>query len=295
MNKLRSLLCFTLTFALILFCVSACAKEETETTAPVTDPPLTSPNGDPIPVYSDVSLSKLDPSLFTLLDNGRYVYADSSVHTSAGIDVSTFQGDVDWAAVKADGIDFVMLRVGYRGYGAEGKLGEDERFQANYAAAAAAGLKIGVYFFSQAVTPAEAKEEAEFVLQRIKGLKLDYPIAYDWEAIDYDQARTDGMSSAEISACAAAFCDRIAKERYDVLIYFNRELGYFNYDLSIVKDYHFWLAEYLEKPSFVYDYKMWQYTRNGKVAGIEGNVDLNICVYQYGGSADARAYTRKGE
>ena len=266
----------------VLFCCTAC-KYRKALPAPTEETKLTNAYGNEIPVYSDVSLSDLDPALFIRNENGRFTYADPTVRSYTGVDVSTFQGEIDWDAVQADGIDFAMLRVGYRGYGPEGKLGDDDRFAENYKAAAAAGLKVGVYFFSQAISPEEAREEADFVLSRTADISLDYPIAYDWERIDYDTARTDSMTSEQISACAAAFCDEIAAHGYDALIYFNRELGYFNYDLSVVNSYHFWLAEYLEKPTFIYDYKMWQYTKTGSVRGIDGNVDLNICVYNYGG------------
>lgn len=242
---------------------------------------LTSPYGYEIPAYSDVERSILDPSLFVMDENGRYYYADDFVQTFTGIDVSVFQQEIDWNAVKNDGIDFAMLRVGYRGYGPEGKIGDDDLFYTNYTNALAAGLKIGVYFFSQATTPEEAREEANFVLDKINGLNISYPVAYDWEVIDYDDARTDQMTTEQISDCAVAFCNTISEKGYDVLVYFNRELGYFNYDLSRVNQYHFWLAEYLSTPTFIYDYKIWQYSKEGSVAGIEGTVDLNISVYDY--------------
>ncbi len=245
---------------------------------------LTSPYGDVIPTYENVGYTALDPSLFKRDDNGRMYYDDPDVKSFLGIDVSVFQGDIDWTAVKNDGVDFVMLRIGYRGYGPEGKLGVDDKFEENYRNASSAGLKVGAYFFSQATTAAEAREEASFVLDRIRGLSLDYPIAYDWEHIDYDNARTDNMTNEQISECAAAFCDRISAAGYPALIYFNRELGYFNYDLSMVSDCHFWVAEYVSVPSFVFDYKIWQYEKTGRVNGIEGNVDMNICVYDYAGN-----------
>lgn len=237
--------------------------------------------GREIPAYTNVDVSPFDPQLFVADENGRYRYADSSVASYTGIDVSTFQGEIDWAAVKNDGIDFAMLRVGYRGYGKEGKLGEDDRFRSNYENAKNAGIHVGVYFFSQATTPAEAAEEAEFVLNLIRDCEISYPVAYDWEAIDYDTARTDGMTTEQITDCAVAFCDTISKNGYPVLIYFNRELGYYNYDLSKVSSYHFWLAEYLEAPTFVYDYKIWQYSKEGTVAGINGSVDLNISLFDF--------------
>ena len=261
-------------------CRLSVPEPETQTQAA-----LTNTYGQEIPVYSDVEFSRLDPALFVKNEAGRYYYADPSVNTFTGVDVSAFQETVDWAAVKNDGIDFVMLRVGYRGYGSEGKLGTDDMFLENYHDAVAAGLDVGVYFFSQAIDPTEAKEEARFVLEQIKDLDITYPVAYDWEAIDYATARTDGMTTEEISDCAVAFCDEISQHGYRALVYFNRELGYFNYNLSKLQNYHFWLAEYLSTPTFVYDFKIWQYTTEGRVEGIDGNVDLNISVYDFAANA----------
>lgn len=265
--------------ALFSGCVSFTPPESSTTASSG----LTNTYGQEIPAYSDVEFSPLDAELFMKNEEGRYFYADSAVKTYTGVDVSSHQGSVDWNAVKNDGIDFTMLRVGYRGYGPEGKLGDDDTFRYNYENAKAAGLDVGVYFFSQATTPEEAREEARFVLDRIDGLDITYPVAYDWEAIDYDTARTDGMTTEQISDCAAAFCDTVAQRGYTVLVYFNRELGYFNYDLSKLQDYHFWLAEYLSAPTFVYDYKIWQYAKDGSVDGINGNVDLNISVHDFAG------------
>ena len=272
--------CFSCLFVVQVFLLSACSfffTPEPETT----EAPLTSPYGDEIPAYSDVGRTDLNSELFLKDEKDRYYYNDDSVKTFTGVDVSVFQEEIDWEAVKNDGIDFAMLRVGYRGYGTEGLIGEDDLFYTNYENALAAGLDVGVYFFSQATTPEEAREEARFVLDRIKGLNITYPVAYDWEAIDYDDARTDNMTTEQISDCAVAFCQTVSESGYQVLVYFNRELGYFNYDLSKVNRYHFWLAEYVTTPTFIYDYKIWQYTKEGQVDGIDGNVDLSICVYDY--------------
>ena len=272
---MKRLIALTLLAALALPLIAGCRRAP----ALPTEPPetrLTTPYGDVIPHYEELPRSTLDPALFSWDARGRAVYNDPAVKTMTGVDVSVFQGDIDWQAVKADGVEFAMLRVGYRGYGTEGKLGEDEKFAENYAAATAAGLAVGVYFFSQAVTEREAKEEADFVLGHIEGLALECPVAYDWEHIDYDTARTDGLSNEQISLCAAAFCERIHSAGRSALVYFNRELGYFEFDLSAVADYPFWIAEYTGAPSFIYDFRIWQYSKTGSVDGITGNVDMNL-------------------
>ncbi len=243
-----------------------------------TEPQLTDVSGRVIPNHTDVAKSVLSPESFVRDGRGRVSYNDSTVSAYTGIDVSVFQGEIDWNAVKNDGIDFVMLRVGYRGYGTKGIIGEDANFKKNYEGAKEAGLKVGAYFFSQALNEKEAAEEANFVLDTVKDYPLDYPIAFDWEFVRNDEARTNGMSSESITACAKSFCEVIAQAGYTPLIYFNRETGYFSYDLTLVKDIGFWLAEYYDTPSFYYNYKMWQYSESGSVDGINGEVDMNIFI-----------------
>ena len=250
-----------------------------------TEPPVTDISGRIIPNHTDIAKSVLSPELFVRDGNGRMTYSDPAVKTYTGIDVSVFQGDIDWDAVKNDGIDFVMLRVGYRGYGQKGIMGKDDKFDSNYEGAKKAGLKVGVYFFSQATNESEAREEAAFVLDAVRDCPLDYPIAYDWEFVDNDEARTNGMTSEDITVCAKAFCEAIKSAGKVPVIYFNCETGYFNYDLPQVKDYGFWLAEYYDTPSFYYNYKMWQYSKTGSVDGISGDVDMNISIVDFSGSA----------
>ena len=235
-------------------------------------------NGEFVPIHKDVDESKLDPKLFFKENNGRYTYSDSGFVTKTGIDVSVFQGDIDWTAVKADGIDFAMLRIGFRGYGSKGIMEADAKFEENYTNAKNSGIDVGVYFYSQAVTAEEAREEARFVLSLLGDKELDFPVAYDWEYVDYAEARTAGMTSEQITLCAQAFCDEIRLSGREVSIYFNREIGYFEYDLTKLKDIDFWLAEYSEYPTFIYKFNMWQYTDSGSVDGISSNVDLNIYI-----------------
>lgn len=255
--------------------------ENTETTEEYKSPYATDIDGQLVPVHDDVEESKLDPKLFYRDERGRMKYMSTEQNILTGIDVSVFQGDINWHEVAADGIEFVMLRAGFRGYGAKGILQVDEKLKDNYAGAKQAGLKVGVYFYSQAINEAEAVEEALFLLEAIKGMDLDFPVAYDWEYVDSAVARTNNMTSSEITKCANAFCNEILKYDYQVIVYFNCEIGYFEYDLSKLQNFGFWLAEYNEYPTFIYDYKMWQYTDKGSVNGIEGSVDINISVVDF--------------
>jgi len=205
---------------------------------------------------------------------GRYLGCIKA-GTMPGIDVSYYQGDIDWQQVKESGIEFAMIRLGYRGYGEEGKLVEDKMAFKNIEGALRAGLKVGIYFFSQAITVEEAVEEAEFVLKRIKVYDITMPVVYDWEYIS-EEARTAKMDRRTLTDCYKAFCEKIAEAGYTPMAYFNtyqsRQLMY----LHELEDYPFWLALYSDRMTFPYRFEMWQYTDSGTVPGIEGNVDINL-------------------
>lgn len=168
-----------------------------------------------------------------------------------------------------------MLRLGHRGY-TEGGLFRDQTFEQNLRGALDAGLEVGVYFFSQAVTPQEAEEEADYVLEALGGQALTFPVAFDWESIPGDEARTDGLDGETVTRCAAAFCKRIEDAGYRPAVYFNQTQGYLRYDLRRLTDYALWLAEYDAAPDFYYHFDLWQYTDTGRVDGIRGDVDLDL-------------------
>ena len=161
-----------------------------------------------VEIDTDAAANPYDPALFR--HEGSFVVYDGTDYSSVpGIDVSAYQGEIDWPAVKAQGIEFVIVRLGYRGYGPEGTLVEDEMALANIEAAKAAGLAVGVYFFSQAVTEAEAIEEADYVTGILSGVQLELPVVYDVENIRDDEARTDNVEGAQFTKNAAAFCEQI--------------------------------------------------------------------------------------
>lgn len=192
-----------------------------------------------------------------------------------GIDVSQHQGEIDWAAVKASGVEFVILRAGYRGYGS-GTLHPDEKAQENYAAAKAAGLKIGAYFFSQAISPEEAREEAAFFLEQIRTWELDLWAVYDWEYISAE-ARTAQVDARTLTACTQAFLDTVIQAGCRPMVYFNRSQSETRLIMPELKEYGFWLAMYRDPiDTFAHRPDMWQYTNTGTVPGISGNVDINL-------------------
>lgn len=209
-------------------------------------------------------------------DRMRYV-VDGEVKSRVGVDVSENQHDVDWEAVAADGIDFAMVRVGYRG-ATEGDLYLDEMFWANLDGARAAGLDCGVYFFSQARTVDEAVEEADYVLTYLNGTPLEYPVVFDSEEVvmNLETSRTTGLTDDQMTTIAQAFCRRIEEAGYRAMVYGNGD-DMSRYDYEGISDYPVWWAEYeTPAPDHDLDITMWQYTNAGEVAGIPAAVDLNI-------------------
>lgn len=215
-----------------------------------------------------------DVDAFVTEPNGRMSYRGEA-ETLTGIDVSEHQGKINWQAVAADGIDFAMIRMGYRGSTAGG-LYEDKFFRTNVTEALKAGLSVGVYFYSQAVTVAEAEEEADYVLSCIKDYDISFPVVFDWEIVGGEDARTYSLSRAKLCECTRAFCDKIAGAGYDPMVYFTQYLGYRKYILRNLSDYGFWYAEYEPQPHIAFDFDMWQYSETGTVAGVDGGVDLNL-------------------
>lgn len=190
-----------------------------------------------------------------------------------GVDVSAWQDAIDWNLVKEAGMEFAMIRLAWRGT-SEGGIYADDRAEENYLAAKAAGLQVGGYFFSQAITPEEAEEEAKFLLEMIEGWELELPIVFDWEFVD--GARTEGMRAKTLTACAEAFCRTIGEAGYRPMVYFNPTMAYYRIDLEALEEYDFWLAMWKTEMDFPYKVDMWQYTDQGSVPGIEGEVDLDI-------------------
>lgn len=238
-----------------------------------------------LPVLADVPLSTHpNERLKPIADSDRMMSYDTDGNANAltGIDLSAHNTVTDWAAVKADGIAFVMLRIGYRTYGG-GQINADAKFLEHYNGAKAAGLKVGAYFFSQAISEEEAAEEAIFTANLLEGLTLDYPVAFDWEIIfdDAEGARTDAVTVDTLTNCTLTFCQNIKAFGYEPMIYQNKRTALLKYDLPRLRDYPFWLAEYGDGPTYIYDYAMWQYSCKGTVAGIAGEVDLNLSFYDY--------------
>ena len=211
------------------------------------------------------------------MENGEFQYlTDGQVTSHKGIDVSSHQGNIDWNLVAQDGVEFAIIRVGYRGYGSEGRLVVDEKFENNIKGATAAGIKVGVYFFSQAINEAELLEEANLVLEQIAPYKIECPVVYDVEKTSA-QGRMNAISVEERTQLTKLFCQTIADAGYRPMIYHNTEMGALLINIAELEDYDKWYASYSDQMFYPYDYKIWQYSDKGKIQGISTDVDLNIC------------------
>lgn len=206
--------------------------------------------------------------------NGYMCYEDDRYKSRLIIDVSSHNGNINWEKVKEAGIKGAMIRVGYRGYG-DATIVEDDCFQKNIAGAKDAGLKVGVYFFSQATTPEEAIEEAEYVTKKIWGRGVTLPVAFDMEPFMGNERfiNHDIKSKTEM---ADAFLKVISKFGYEPILYGNPTWLSNDVDISKLTEYPVWLAHYTFSTEWPYAFRMWQFTSQGRVSGINGDVDLNL-------------------
>ena len=207
---------------------------------------------------------------------GLPCYVGSDYTALQGIDICEFQSPVDWERVKADGIDFAILRCGGRRYGDSGLLYDDDAFTENVSGAQRVGIQVGAYFFSQAITPEEAKEEAEAALAALDGRDITLPVFFDWERPADEGARTHTLALSSLTKIARAFCDTIKSGGYTPGIYFNRQLGYYAYDWSQLSDCARWVADPNDWPDFYYDFDFWQYSFGGEIDGINIQTDRDL-------------------
>lgn len=230
-----------------------------------------------VPIRDDLKQHSLLQENLQVLENGELQYVENGeVVSHKGIDVSRYQGNIDWNKVAAQGVEYVIIRVGVRGYGKEGNLVLDEKFADNVKGATAAGIKVGVYFFSQAITDEEALEEANLVLDAIAGYDVTYPIVYDVEKTAEASGRMNQLSVEERTRMAHIFIDRIREAGYTPMIYANMEMWSVLINMAEFEDVEKWFAYYDTDLYFPYEYAIWQYSDTGRIDGISGDVDLNI-------------------
>ena len=276
MKKLISvcLVCF------LAVCAASCANNgdsktstisETETVKSTVSETVTSTVSSTAESTSSAK-TVFDKALLKKDSNGFLSYSDDGVSSEIGVDVSSYSGDVDWNGLYDKGVRFAIIRAGGRGYGDEGALYCDESLTYNLSAANAAGIDTGVYFFSQATSVDEAEEEADYVLSLIEGRAVSY-VAYDFERIEDDEARTDSVNNEDIPSFAAAFCGKVSEKNYQPLIYLGSE------EMSIyssVTDIPLWVACYKGAPEITEQVRIWQYKKSVQLPEASGGADLNI-------------------
>lgn len=213
-----------------------------------------------------------------VLDEDRimaYYDGDGRRISHKGIDVSRYQGEIDWEKVAQDEVEYAFIRLGIRGY-TEGAIQEDEQFEKNIRGARNNDIAVGVYFFTQATSVEEAEEEAQYVLDKIAPYKVDYPVVIDVEAVANRRARTRELTKEERTQYCIAFCEKIRAAGYTPMIYGNLKTFMLMLDLEQLEDYDKWFANYDDQFYYPYDFRIWQYTDEGSVDGIDAAVDLNI-------------------
>lgn len=229
-----------------------------------------------VPINRELAQSKLLTENLNILESGEVQYLENGeVISHRGIDVSKHQGSIDWNLVAQDGVEFAFIRVGNRGYGESGKLMEDDCFEDNIKGALAAGIKVGVYFYSQAVNETEVLEEASFVLEKIAPYQVECPVVFDVEKVSAG-GRMNNITVEERTHLTKVFCDTIKNAGYRPMIYHNTEMGALMLDLGQLEEYDKWFAAYTDTLYYPYEYKIWQYSATGRVPGIQKDVDLNI-------------------
>ncbi|MBQ6205837.1 MAG: S-layer homology domain-containing protein [Oscillospiraceae bacterium] len=242
--------------------------------------------GSQIPIYAGVETLKVSAGEFAWRSGNRIVYTGNRYDARFGVDVSAYQNNdrasrtLDWAAAKADGVQFAMVRVGLRGT-STGALREDAYYARNIEGALAQGIQTGAYIFAQAVNIQEAIEEADFVIARLRGHKINGPVSYDWE-LNSTNYRAYGLSKEMATACAVAFCKRVAAAGYTPMYYNSRHVAYTKYDQGALEPYMMWYPQYPTTsnknpyPNLYYQMDYWQFTESGKVNGIGNKIDCNI-------------------
>lgn len=228
------------------------------------------------PVLESAKKHNLISENFVETDSGEMQYVENGVVTShKGIDVSKYQGNIDWNAVKSDGVEYAFIRLGLRGY-ESGKIVTDEYFLQNIEGANSASVDAGVYFFTQAINVEEAREEAKFVIDAIADYDISCPVVFDVEMITTGNGRANNLSKEERTDICIAFCEEIKQAGYTPMIYGNVKCFTKMVDMSRLEDYEKWYAFYDDYMYFPYEVSCWQYTEKGRVNGIKGDVDLNI-------------------
>lgn len=259
---------------------SLLGEETSESTQPTEEVSQTTEA--PIVESEILSANSVNMTQISITDNGEYEYIkDGKVASHKGIDVSKYQGNVDWKKVAADGVEYAFIRVGCRGYGSSGTLIKDEKFHRNVKGALEQGINVGAYFFTQAITTEEALEEAELVIKELEGYQITYPVAIDVEKIQDAKARQDVLTAEERTEICKVFCEKIKAAGYTPMIYGDNE----TFEKLIIPEelaaYDFWICETDGTMTFPYEFAVWQYSHKGKVSGINAETNISISLKEW--------------
>jgi len=231
-------------------------------------------------IDSTRALNNYDFTKAQISDGKMRYFVDGREASRVGIDVSRYQGDIDYAQVKNAGIQFVMIRIGARGY-QSGQLTVDEYFEKNIQGALAAGLDVGVYFYSQAINATEAVEETNVVRSFLNGRQIKYPVAFVMEPAANDTARTDNLTIDERTQVALSFLSAMRSNGYKTLLYGNEEWLSKKLDMKKLENESVWLSDDTDMTDYPYQFSMWRYSTKGSVPGINGNVNMDISFVDY--------------
>lgn len=227
------------------------------------------------PINYELKMNSLNNSCFQKDDSGEITYNDGTISSHKGIDVSKYQGTIDFSKVKNSGVEYAIIRCGYRGY-ESGTITQDSNFDTYARNALANNIAIGTYFYTQAITKEEAEEEADFVINCLKPYNVTYPVCLDVEDASGEGARQDSLTNEQLTDIVVAFCERIKSAGYTPMVYANGRYFAGRLDMEKLDGYEKWYAMYADTPYIPYEISMWQYTSSGQVDGIKGNVDMNI-------------------
>ena len=233
-----------------------------------------------VDISDDIAKNKYDFSKLTYQNPLMNYYEDGKLVSKCGVDISANQGDVDFSKLKSAGCDFVMIKIGARGY-SSGNIVMDENYEDNLKAAKKAGLNIGVYFCSQAVTKAEAREEADELLDAISGYDVKYPVVFAMENVDDDVARIEALDMTGRTQVAKAFMDRVEDNGYTPMLYGDLEWLLTMVDMEELQDYDVWYSQDGDKPEYPYEFGMWQYDSDATIKGITGDAAMTISFKDY--------------
>jgi GH25 family lysozyme M1 (1,4-beta-N-acetylmuramidase) len=234
-----------------------------------------------VPITDAIPHNSYEQENLEILESGEYRYLeDGQVVSHKGIDVSSYQGDIDWEKVAADGVDFAFIRAVYRGYGSAGRLVEDEKFDANMAGAMDAGISAGLYVYTQAISNEEVLEEANLAIAKAAKYTDHCTIVVDVEKVADAGGRMNALEVSERTRLVALFCQLIEEAGYTPMIYCNLEMAVLMLDMEQLTGYDIWFAAYTDTLYYPYAYSVWQYTEKGIVDGIDGEVDLDLSFTQ---------------